>query len=194
MDQRFQRIIDFTISFEVGSAANGGWVNDPSDPGGATQWGISARFNPSVATLIQSGKLTRDQAERIYWTKYYRPIYKVNDLPIEFAFMIFDAKVHGSLKPLVRDMQSTLNMLTSNTLVVDGLYGPKTFYAINSLSEVGRRDLLSTLKRMAPHRAKKVARATMITQSKRGLPSKDYTRGFTNRFVHRAEAAEELVV
>ncbi|WP_425526518.1 glycosyl hydrolase 108 family protein [Xanthomonas oryzae] len=45
----------------------GGYVNDPRDPGGETQWGISKRAYPELNIRA----LTRDQAIEIYRRDYW---------------------------------------------------------------------------------------------------------------------------
>ncbi|MFX6884101.1 glycosyl hydrolase 108 family protein, partial [Acinetobacter baumannii] len=51
-DQAFDRLI----------GNEGGYVNNPADPGGETQWGISKRAYPNVNIR----DLTREQAKAIY--------------------------------------------------------------------------------------------------------------------------------
>jgi lysozyme family protein len=192
MDARARKMILSTIQLEVGSAKNGGWVNDPSDPGGVTQWGISQRFNPRYASKIRQGILTKEEAVDIYYTKYYRPIYRVDDLFEPFAYLLFDGRVHGSGRSLIRDLQSMTNLISGSRLAVDGIYGPQTFQALSRLSRTARADLLETLAITAPHQARKVAQATMNTQQRTGLKQYDYTKGFTARFTKRVAIAKSF--
>jgi len=61
MTQRFLRFIPFVFQWE------GGYDNDPDDPGGETKFGIDKRSHPGVD--IKS--LTREQATEIYWREYW---------------------------------------------------------------------------------------------------------------------------
>ena len=61
MTQRFLRILPFIFKWE------GGYENDPDDPGGETKFGIDKRSHPDVD--IKS--LTREQAAEIYWRAYW---------------------------------------------------------------------------------------------------------------------------
>jgi lysozyme family protein len=61
MDNNFERAMDFVLKWE------GGYVNDPNDPGGETNFGISKRANPDVDIK----NLTRDQAITIYRKRYW---------------------------------------------------------------------------------------------------------------------------
>jgi len=44
MDERFLKAVEMVLAHE------GGYVNDPNDPGGETKYGISKRSYPSTAT------------------------------------------------------------------------------------------------------------------------------------------------
>lgn len=57
----FEYAIDFTLP------AEGGYVNDPDDPGGETKYGISKLAHPDMD--IKS--LTVDQAKAIYYDEYW---------------------------------------------------------------------------------------------------------------------------
>ena len=57
----FDKIIEFTLKYE------GGYVNDPDDPGGETRFGISKRSYPNVDIK----NLTIEEAKKIYKRDYY---------------------------------------------------------------------------------------------------------------------------
>lgn len=57
----FKRALEFTLKWE------GGYVNDPRDPGGETKWGISKRAYPN----LDIKGLTPEQAAGIYATDYW---------------------------------------------------------------------------------------------------------------------------
>ena len=59
--QRFRRFLPFLFKWE------GGYDNDPDDPGGETKFGIDKRSHPDVD--IQH--LTQEQAAEIYWREYW---------------------------------------------------------------------------------------------------------------------------
>lgn len=44
------------------------------DNGGATMWGIAAKYNPSWASQLESGKFTFDDAVSIAYNKYLEPL------------------------------------------------------------------------------------------------------------------------
>lgn len=57
----FQKGMDFVLIWE------GGYVNDPNDPGGETKFGISKRAHPE----LDIKNLTRQDAEEVYWKDYW---------------------------------------------------------------------------------------------------------------------------
>lgn len=65
----FKRCMGFTIPWETGGDKNGGYTNDPDDPGGETKWGISKAAHPNVDIK----NLTYEQACEIYAEEYWRP-------------------------------------------------------------------------------------------------------------------------
>ena len=57
----FSECVPYVIRNEVGSAPNGGYTDDPDDPGGPTKWGICHRDHPAV----DIANLTLEDAVRI---------------------------------------------------------------------------------------------------------------------------------
>ena len=58
----------FEIAIELVLAHEGGYMSDPSDPGGATNFGISQRAYPH----LNIAALTRDDAIAIYKRDYWK--------------------------------------------------------------------------------------------------------------------------
>ena len=88
---------NFDACLEVILRAEGGFVDDPHDPGGATNRGVtiatlSAYFG-RPATLAEVRDLTRDTAARIYETDYWRPA-GCDTLPAGLDLVVFDAAVN----------------------------------------------------------------------------------------------------
>jgi lysozyme family protein len=67
----------------------GGYVNDPKDPGGETKWGIAKRYHPDVDIK----NLTPEQATEIYYTEYWVPG-KCSDLNHPLCVVQFDTCVN----------------------------------------------------------------------------------------------------
>jgi len=79
----FDKIMEFVYLWEVGRAPNGGYTNDPLDPGGETKWGISKNANPDVDIK----NLTQEQATEIYRQKYWKASWDSLGFPLAACCM-----------------------------------------------------------------------------------------------------------
>jgi lysozyme family protein len=115
----------------------GGYVDDPDDPGGATNKGITLRtFGPGAAllgiqpTLENLKALTNDQARTIYKAFYWDKIQGDQIGLQELANIVFDFYVNAGANA-TKLLQNVLNDLGATPpLPVDGLIGPATLQAI----------------------------------------------------------------
>ncbi len=82
MKENFDRAFELTVGLE------GGYTNDPKDPGGETKYGISKRWNPDVDIK----NLTVDQAKAIYLKRYWTPC-GCDSLPYPVDCLTFDRSV-----------------------------------------------------------------------------------------------------
>lgn len=120
MTDAARRLIDGVIERE------GGYVDDPDDPGGETKFGISKRSYPHVD--IKS--LTEDQAAHIYYTDFYLAA-GLDKVPEPHAEPVLDLAVHSGIRQAVRLAQQVLKV------PADGILGPQTvkaFHGINHLT------------------------------------------------------------
>ena len=101
----FESYIDRVLSHE------GGYVNDPRDPGGETKWGISKRSYPSLD--IKS--LTREDAKTIYRRDFWDVL---GDMPDALKFQMLDAAVNHGMTAAFRFMQQAVDVAD------DGAWGP----------------------------------------------------------------------
>lgn len=116
-------------------AREGGYVNDPSDPGGATKYGVTIGTMRRLGLdLTRDGKITeadvkamsRTQAEQIFVTEYFeRP--GLARLPEVLQASVFDMYVNSGSNA-VRILQRLLNAM-GESLVVDGALGALTIAA-----------------------------------------------------------------
>lgn len=109
----FLDLIDRVLSHE------GGYVNDPRDPGGETKWGISKRSYPQ----LNIKGLTRDDAKAIYERDFWQRV-QGDKLPRPFAFQALDAAVNHGIGNAVRWMQRAAGVAD------DGHIGPATLAAV----------------------------------------------------------------
>jgi|TARA_R110000851_G_scaffold139254_1_gene276132 lysozyme family protein len=117
----FDEIIEIVLHHE------GGYVNDPDDPGGETNFGIAKRSHPDVDIK----NLTKDGAKKIY-KKHYWDRNKVESLSEELRHIYFDMCVNQGRGRAVKILQQSANAKGAN-LKVDGGLGPKTIGALNGV-------------------------------------------------------------
>lgn len=79
----------FDMAFALVIGAEGGYVNDPNDPGGETKYGISKRAYPN----LNIPALTIEQAKEIYRRDYWIPL-DCDILPAPMDLYVFDAGVN----------------------------------------------------------------------------------------------------
>lgn len=117
MNETFDRALGFVLERE------GGLVNNPSDPGGLTKWGISKRSYPD----LDIENLTREQAAEIYKKDYWARC-RCDDLPGPVAFVVFDEAVNQGPGAAIKDLQKALGVSA------DGVIGPMTMKAVEGMS------------------------------------------------------------
>ena len=120
-------LVNFDDIIEVVLHHEGGYVNDPDDPGGETNFGIAKRSHPDV----DIANLTKDGAKEIY-KEHYWDRNKVEDLPEDLRHIYFDMCVNQGRGRAVKIMQRAANAKGAD-LVVDGGMGPKTIAAMDGV-------------------------------------------------------------
>ena len=115
MQGNYQTCLDLVLKSE------GGWVNNPSDPGGETNLGVTKRvWEEYVGHPVESlKKLTKEEVAPLYEQKYWRPCYG-EVLPRGLDLLSFSMGVNAGTGRSVKLLQSSLGC------VPDGVIGPKT--------------------------------------------------------------------
>ena len=106
----------------------GGYVHDPHDRGGETNFGISKRSHPDVDIK----NLTEEHAVGIYHEHYWIPS-KAEKLPEKLQNYFFDMCVNLGQRNGVKVLQKACNSKGPKMISVDGRIGPQTIKASNSL-------------------------------------------------------------
>lgn len=114
----------FDTVFERVIGIEGGYTNDPNDPGGETKWGISKRSYPRL--IIKD--LTREQAKEIYLEDFWKPI-DGDSLPDSVAYQLFDFAVNSGIQTAIRHLQKAIGVAD------DGFFGPVSKQALNDFTE-----------------------------------------------------------
>ena len=115
---KFDEIIEVVLEHE------GGYVNDPKDPGGETNYGIAKRSHPDVDIKNLTKEGAKEIYKEVYWDKN-----KVESLPEELWHIYFDMCVNQGKSRAVKIIQRAVNG-KGGSLTVDGGMGPMTIAAI----------------------------------------------------------------
>ena len=127
----------------------GGFVDHPSDPGGATNFGISLRWLQTVGDYDRDDikDMTAAQASALYkehwWDKH-----RYENIPDQLiANKLFDMSVNMGPKQAHRLLQRAMNsVLGKRTLKDDGILGPKTLQTLIMSAAAQPHALLSALR------------------------------------------------
>ncbi len=148
--QAFEHALAFCLKWE------GGYVDDPDDPGGATNYGISLRYLKGLplpyADIDGDGdvdkydirSLTPQKAGKLYWRDFWDApgLDRLCDAerPL-FAIAVFDTAVNmgvGRAKRLAQKAAGTRD---------DGIWGPKTWNAFANTTDAVLARSLCKLRR-----------------------------------------------
>lgn len=113
--------MNFDKAFERLIGHEGGYVNDPRDPGGETKFGISKRSYP--AEDIKT--LTLERAKAIYRRDFWG-LAGCDAVPDAMKFDLFDMAVNSGTVTAIKTLQRSAGVTP------DGLLGPITLQALNS--------------------------------------------------------------
>lgn len=127
--------MNFDTAFDRLLGHEGGYVNDPNDPGGETKWGISKRSYPNVDIK----HLTRNGAKEIYQRDFWGRIH-ADQMYDGLAFQAFDFAVNSGIETAVRYLQRAVGAAD------DGYWGPRTQAAAAAISESDAIMRLSALR------------------------------------------------
>lgn len=112
--------------------SEGGYVNHPADPGGATNWGITERVARKWGYKGHMRDLPRATAIEIYRQEYWAPVAALK-LPYALQFQVLDANINHGLSRAITLLQRALGVDD------DGIFGFVTLTALNKYP--GRDDV-----------------------------------------------------
>jgi len=143
--RQFTRCVDMIFKHE------GGFVDDPADPGGATNMGIThgtlAAWRGAPVSREDVQNLTREEAREIYRTQYWNAL-SCDALPVGVDLVVFDFGVNAGVSRSAKLLQRLVHVDP------DGEVGPITVgaaraidatHVINGFSD-GRMDHYRALK------------------------------------------------
>jgi lysozyme family protein len=169
----------FDICFAFTLREEGGYVDDPSDPGGATNMGITLATyrqwsdDPNLGD-VQVKDLMPKTARAIYRSLYWNPL-RADALPAGVDLSVFDMGVNAGIWRSARLLQQALGFTGDD---VDGSIGPET------LAAAGRFDPRSLVNDLADRQAAYY----------RSLPDfPTFGTGWLNRTEARRDAALTMI-
>jgi lysozyme family protein len=132
---------DFNDAIPTVLRREGGFVDNPNDPGGATNFGVSARWLQSKGLLeqLEEGDKTQDEVMAIrsmtkeqamgFYKAYWWDFYKYQDLQSQpVATKVFDTAVNMGASRSHRILQKIVGVPQ------DGVLGAKSFAEANAMS------------------------------------------------------------
>ena len=173
MDDNFDTCLAFTLKEE------GGYSDNPADPGGATNMGITLATyrqwadNPSLGPVQVQG-MTERTARGIYRSLYWNPL-RADALPAGVDLSVFDMGVNAGIWGSARLLQRAVGFTGDE---VDGCIGPETLEAV---AKCDVRTLVNDL----------AHRQTVYYESLSDFPT--FGRGWLNRVSARRSAALAMI-
>ena len=153
--QRFDKLIGAILEHE------GGYVNDPDDPGGETKYGISKRSYPQLDIRA----LTIEQAREIYYRDWWLRLRCGEIQDDRIAQKYLDMSVNVGKTAGIKIMQRALRE-AGQSVAVDGKIGPQTIGAANKANPDA---LLAAMRRLqAEHYESLIRRNPKLAKFRRG--------------------------
>lgn len=142
-EERFRRAVEVVLKHE------GGYVNNPSDPGGETKYGISHRSYPN----LDIKNLTKEQAIEIYRKDWWDRLHLGEIKDPDVATKVMDLCVNMGARTGIMLLQRALTDV-GHPVAIDGRMGPQTIAATNAADP---QRLLAALRARAAERYKQLA-------------------------------------
>lgn len=129
---------NYGASLQLVLAHEGGFVHHPSDPGGATNKGVTQavydRYRRARNLSVRSVRSIEDREVEEIYRKSYWALVDGDRLPAGLDYAVFDYGVNSGTGKAVKDLQRTLNQKSDyygvlGKLKVDGLMGDGTIAA-----------------------------------------------------------------
>lgn len=127
-DTDFDRSLVFVLRME------GGFVDDPDDPGGRTNYGVIQKNYDKWRTAQELDTrdvklISQDEVRVIYRTRYWEKS-KSDEMPWPVSLAHFDGAVQHGPRNASLILQRATNYVARDPLRVDGMVGPMTTEAV----------------------------------------------------------------
>lgn len=125
----------FDEAFPIVLKHEGGFVDHPSDPGGATNWGITVAVARQHGYTGHMRDLPQSVAKEIYRRSYWLAV-RADELHPAIRYPLFDAAVNSGVRQAVLWLQEAAGTRA------DGVIGPLTLGAANANPERTRNRMI----------------------------------------------------
>jgi lysozyme family protein len=126
-------ISNWQKSFELMLKSEGGYVNNPVDPGGMTNLGVTkATWENWVGRESDEAEmrgLTPEKVEPLYKKKYFDAV-RGDELPMGLDYLMFDFAVNAGAGRAIKTLQTAVGVTP------DGGFGPMTMAAVQAVDPV----------------------------------------------------------
>ena len=123
-------ISNWQKSFELMLKSEGGYVNNPADPGGMTNLGVTkATWENWVGRESDEAEmrgLTPEKVEPLYKKKYFDAV-RGDELPMGLDYLMFDFAVNAGAGRAIKILQAAVGVQA------DGGFGPITMAAVQAV-------------------------------------------------------------
>lgn len=120
---------NFDGSFDLMIKSEGGYVHDPRDGGGETNWGVTrAAWGEYLGRPVRDGEmraLTVDNVKPFYKAHYWDRC-RCDSLPAGVDYLVFDFAVNAGPGQAIKLLQRAAGV------TADGIIGPGTLGAVNA--------------------------------------------------------------
>jgi len=113
---------NFDRAFDALLRREGGYANNPKDPGGETNYGITVAVARNYGYTGSMRDMPISTAKAIYRTRYW--LKQFDEMPYAVAFQVFDGAVNSGVSQSVKWLQTAVGVKT------DGAIGPLTMVAL----------------------------------------------------------------
>tara|TARA_R100001082_G_C4296398_1_gene130449 strand:- start:129 stop:608 length:480 start_codon:yes stop_codon:yes gene_type:complete len=121
-------LVEFDDIIEKVLEHEGGYVDDPTDAGGETKYGISKRAYPDEDIKELNIERAKELYKRDYWDRY-----RTSDLPDRLRHIYVDMCINMGGGRAIKILQEACNSKNANKIDVDGGIGPATIKAASSV-------------------------------------------------------------
>ena len=121
-------LVEFDDIIEKVLEHEGGYVDDPTDAGGETKYGISKRAYPDEDIKELTIERAKELYKRDYWDRY-----RTADLPDRLRHIYVDMCINMGGGRAIKILQEACNSKNANKIDIDGGIGPATIKAASSV-------------------------------------------------------------